>query len=104
MNNALLTKIVNGHEISVFYDENTSIYDWVDPDNFENEQAMEDYLDKFRNGYMALYGIVVRRICGCCEQPSKVEDSLWGIECESAEEVVNYYLTSGYAPTCLETV
>lgn len=62
---------------------------------FESEEDKESYLEPFRNGELACYGVVMQKPCKCCAMWSDI-DSIWGIHARSAEEAFEVALSDHF--------
>lgn len=101
MRNSIHQEVRGDYELEIYSDD-TNPLDLIDITMFDSDESLNDYLDKFKNGDLALYGIVIRSLCRCCKQPAESIESLWGIEAESVERAIDYYFTSGYASESVE--
>jgi hypothetical protein len=81
---------LNGKRYRVFHDYDG--YTRISDQDFESEAQRREYLHKFETEQMFVYGIQTWSICECCGNPEEFEDSLWGIEAESEDQALEYYI------------
>jgi hypothetical protein len=98
----LLEEKRGNYMVQVFHDWSVDPMDLIDPSSFENDKSLKEYMDKFKNEELSIYCVMVKKFCDCCEQlESEILDSLGGIEEESPEKAMDYYITS-YAPDFIQ--
>jgi hypothetical protein len=58
--------------------------------DFGDQEANQEYLNRFVNEELFSFGVVKSTACKCCNG-WKEEDSLWGIHAQDAHEALEYY-------------
>lgn len=86
----IFESVVDGFCYRVFYDD-ISPLDVIDKSIFETAEEFEEYIERFKGGFLSLYVVVKKQKCDCCEN-YKTIDSLGAIDAEDASEALAFYL------------